>query len=118
MTIELKCPFCGKELKDQWVGQYVAHEYFDCPKCKMNGNPKLWQALIQAKQDLEKSKERCSAWEKKVLDCQMKALALNEKLEIAKSALRQINLRLVIAPEFVAREALEQIEHKEKTNDK
>lgn len=53
MTSELKCPFCGQGLKDQWVGQYVAHEYFDCPKCKMNGNTKLWQALIQVKQDLE-----------------------------------------------------------------
>ena len=50
---ELKCPFCGKKLKDQWVGQYVAHEYFDCPKCKMNGNPKLWQELIRTRKALE-----------------------------------------------------------------
>lgn len=53
----LKCPFCQQELKDQWVGQYVAHEYFDCPKCKMNGNPKLWQELIRTRKALEIAKD-------------------------------------------------------------
>lgn len=48
----MKCPFCQQELKDQWVGQNVAHEYFDCPKCKMNGNPKLWQELIRTRKAL------------------------------------------------------------------
>lgn len=105
---DMKCVKCNSDLEQ--IGDFYACTNIHCPLC---GNKKMWQELIQAKQDLEKSKERCSAWEKKVLDCQMKALALNEKLEIAKSALRQINLRLVIAPEFVAREALEQIEHKE-----
>lgn len=50
---DMKCPFCQQELKDQWVGQNVAHEYFDCPKCKMNGNPKLWQELIRTRKALE-----------------------------------------------------------------
>ena len=50
---DVKCPFCQQELKDQWVGQNVAHEYFDCPKCKMNGNPKLWQELIRTRKALE-----------------------------------------------------------------
>lgn len=50
---ELKCPFCQQKLKDQWVGQNVAHEYFDCPKCKMNGNPKLWQELIRTRKALD-----------------------------------------------------------------
>ena len=50
---KLKCPFCQQELKDQWVGQYVAHEYFDCPKCKMNGNPKLWEVLIRTRRALD-----------------------------------------------------------------
>lgn len=49
----LICPFCQQELKDQWVGQNVAHEYFDCPKCKMNGNPKLWQELIRTRKALD-----------------------------------------------------------------
>ena len=53
----MKCPICGKELKDQWLGQYVAHEYFDCPKCKMNGNPKLWQELIHTRKVLDKCME-------------------------------------------------------------
>lgn len=105
---DMKCPFCQQDLRT-----VLDSSFYTCDSCGYTGYKQLWAALIQAKRDLEKSKERCSAWEKKVLDCQMKALALNEKLEIAKSALRQINLRLVIAPEFVAREALEQIEHKE-----
>lgn len=50
---DMKCPFCQQELKDQWVGQYVAHEYFDCPKCKMNGNTKLWQELIRTRKALD-----------------------------------------------------------------
>lgn len=50
---DIKCPFCQQELKDQWVGQNVAHEYFDCPKCKMNGNPKLWQELIRTRKALD-----------------------------------------------------------------
>lgn len=50
---DIKCPFCQQELEDQWVGQYVAHEYFDCPKCKMNGNPKLWHELMRTRKALE-----------------------------------------------------------------
>lgn len=111
---DMKCPFCGRKLGRKNINDRMCSNE-KCVSWKGNfyGSEDLWQALTQAKQDLGKSKERCSAWEKKVLDCQMKALALNAKLEIAKSALRQINLRLVIAPEFVAREALEQIEHEE-----
>ena len=54
---DMKCPFCQQELKDQWVGQNVAHEYLDCPKCKMNGNPKLWQALIRTRKALDLAKD-------------------------------------------------------------
>lgn len=49
----IKCPFCQQELEDQWVGQNIAHQYFDCPKCKMNGNPKLWQELIRTRKENE-----------------------------------------------------------------
>lgn len=106
-----------------------------------SGTESLWTALAQAKQDLdffkeeqdrsataliertkeldkcqkdlEQSEKCCSAWEAQALDYQMKTIALSGDLEIAKSALRQIESRLVISPEIVARQALEQIEHKE-----
>lgn len=53
MTSKLKCPFCGVELDKDISGE------FGCPneKCKKSmfliGTEELWQALIQAKQDLE-----------------------------------------------------------------
>lgn len=90
MTSKLKCPFCGKELKDQWVGQNVAHEYFDCPKCQMNGNPKLWRELIKTRQDLEQSEKCCSAWEIQALDYKAETIALSGKLEIATKTLEEL----------------------------
>lgn len=53
MTSKLKCPFCGAELDKDISGE------FGCPneKCKKSmfliGTEEMWQALIQAKQDLE-----------------------------------------------------------------
>lgn len=54
---ELKCPFCGRELK------ISGHELHDldlyCDKCEpfMVGNKELWQELIRAKEllDIESS---------------------------------------------------------------
>lgn len=119
MTSKLKCPFCGKELKDQWVGQNVAHEYFDCPKCKMNGNPKLWRELTKTRQDLEQSEKCCSAWETQALDYKAETIALSGKLEITRKALEEIAKEhtgtdgKLYACSFTAQQALEQIEHKE-----
>ena len=53
MTSKLKCPFCGEELDKDISGE------LGCPndKCKESmfliGTEELWQALIQAKQDLK-----------------------------------------------------------------
>lgn len=96
MTSKLKCPFCGKELKDQWVGQNVAHEYFDCPKCKMNGNPKLWQALTQAKQDLEVARK-----------------ALNDAKQTLFYCWDTYDIHSAKCTAEDVEKALEQIEHKE-----
>lgn len=64
MTSKLKydvyCPFCGEELED--AGIHSAGFYFGCTNCYMKqkekndnytASPRIWQALIQAKQDLE-----------------------------------------------------------------
>ena len=61
MTSKLKCPFCKEEIisdvccvfnkknKDYTNGRQI----YKCNKCSSFGNKELWQALIQAKQDLE-----------------------------------------------------------------
>lgn len=52
MTSKLKCPFCGGELDTE---NYYVHCHN--PHCnttvEMEGTEEMWQALIQAKQDLE-----------------------------------------------------------------
>lgn len=53
---DLICPFCGEELVHENMSDYW------CAKCNLGDNPSLygskglWQALIQAKQDLEKAR--------------------------------------------------------------
>lgn len=60
MTSKLKCPFCQQELREIYfngvgVGYICPNSY--CKKAeKLKGNTELWQALIQAKQDLEIAK--------------------------------------------------------------
>lgn len=49
MTSKLKCPVCQQEL-----GVILCDpDDFICPKCRLCGTESLWQALIQAKQDLK-----------------------------------------------------------------
>jgi predicted nucleic-acid-binding Zn-ribbon protein len=52
MTSKLKCPFCQTELEYDfgYDGDYSCRK---CGRNKMFGSEELWQALIQAKQDLE-----------------------------------------------------------------
>lgn len=53
MTTKLKCPFCGKKLfYDEQDGIYRCMK-FACVMDYEGGTEQLWQALIQAKQDLE-----------------------------------------------------------------
>ena len=47
MTSELECPFCEYELQENRTTNLC------CPICGLVAPTKLWQALIQAKQDLE-----------------------------------------------------------------
>lgn len=46
MTSKLKCPFCNNLLETR------NGVMFGCDKCERVGTEKLWRALIQAKQDL------------------------------------------------------------------
>ena len=88
MTSKLKCPVCQQDL-----GIILCDtDDFVCSKCRMCGTEKLWQALIQAKQDLE----------------------------IARQALKKIestewydSMSSYEIMTFTAMKALEQIEHKD-----
>lgn len=99
MTSKLKCPFCGEELYDNRAVSAVASriDIYLCvnSKCgesdKLIGTKELWQALIQAKQDLEQSEKCCSAWETQALDYKAETIALSGKLEIATKALEEID---------------------------
>ena len=115
MTSKLKCPFCGEEL--DWCLSCPLPT-MSCPNhnCKaydflMTQN--CWRELIQAKQDLEKSEECCSAWERQALDYKAETIALSGKLEIAVDALNAIiatplNSRVI---HDTADKALAQITH-------
>ena len=48
MTSKLKCAFCNKDL----ILSYITDDLC-CEECWESATEKVWQALIQAKQDLE-----------------------------------------------------------------
>lgn len=57
MTDSMKCPFCGSELKECFVGMtHLSCSNIECDYATIPLSPKIWQALIQAKQDLEIAK--------------------------------------------------------------
>lgn len=94
MTSKLKCPFCGQELIREGMNHWWCSCNIEHQGKELYGTTALWQALIQAKQDLE----------------------------IARKALEDITKeRCVFADWFfkavtmtsIAEKALEQIEHKE-----
>lgn len=125
MTSKLKCPVCNHELY-QTASECLTYCCLnkDCPSdFKLAGSKEIWQALIQAKQDLEQSEKCCSAWEIQALDYKAETIALSGKLEIARKAMNQVmamgagnNICRHIKAKTVKSilgKALEQIKHKE-----
>ena len=54
MTNKLKCPFCQQELRNCCAGViYTCSKPDSCPHEQCYGSKEIWNALIQAKQDLE-----------------------------------------------------------------
>lgn len=106
MTSKLKCPFCGEEL---FVGDaFIDVQYANCrnPGCKQYGvviPVEIWQALMQAKQDLEIVVDALKSAKKRFeLINNSKFANLNNVLQIqSQCEILKIN------------QALEQIEHKE-----
>ena len=57
MTDRLKCPFCGSELEQCFENMPdLACSNIECDYATIPLPPKIWQALIQTKQDLEMAK--------------------------------------------------------------
>lgn len=84
MTSKLKCPFCGEEIKIAGERTTIMSCFNgECCGSGLYGEEAMWQALIQAKQDLE----------------------------IARQTLKGIDW--CAQDYAKAQEALEQIEHKE-----
>ena len=57
MESKLKCPFCQQELREIYFNGVGVGYICPTPYCKkaekLKGNAEFWQALTQAKQDLE-----------------------------------------------------------------
>jgi hypothetical protein len=53
MTSKLKCPFCGQELIREGMNHWWCSCNIEHQGKELYGTTALWQALIQAKQDLE-----------------------------------------------------------------
>lgn len=118
------CPLCNAKLRP--IGGF-----WDCPNDHREwaGTKELWQALTQAKQDLENAKADIEDYKKyKALWERIRnntILELERKLEIARQALEEIRdetgedragfsyVVLAINMKETAEKALEQIEHKE-----
>lgn len=110
MTTKLKCPICGGELKHEMTtGIYCCKRIFaDCPLglgTGTFGTKELWQALIQAKQDLEIATKANDE--------------IRDEYETYHGAEREgcftINWEVVAKKMYnYANKALEQIEHKKK----
>lgn len=125
MTSKLKCTFCQHELL--CIGILHAqdnHTIWYCPKCATKkqlwriANKELWQALIQAKQDLEFFKEEQNRAATALIERTKELDKCQKDLEIARKALEDIVLehnanahgRYVVK---IAEDAIAAIEHKE-----
>ena len=92
MTRELKCPVCGHKLALETEHEDKLIETMYCPMCKhfMLGNYRIWQALTQAKQDLEIARKALKDITKEhsaFADWVFKAVTMKN---IAEKALKQI----------------------------
>lgn len=132
MTSKLKCPMCGHKLALETEHEDKLLETMYCPTCKhfMLGNYRIWQALIQAKQDLEFFKEEQDRSATALIERTKELDKCQKGLEILKQALEkyadedmwetghQWDVEYIqgLFLEYgykIAKEALEQIEHKE-----
>ena len=96
MTSKLKCPFCAYELQKNGLKNLC------CPICGLVAPTKLWQALIQAKQDLEIARKALEEIKKVCDGCRWCGVNLYDPTAYDGRSIAETTYK-----------ALEQIEHKE-----
>ena len=108
MTSKLKCPFCGYELQENRTTNLC------CPICGLVAPTKLWQALIQAKQDLEIARKALDVASEKLRHCVN--ITVEELDELKGNLLIAWNALLYFSKDPIANNALKKItapKHKE-----
>lgn len=107
MTSKLKCPFCGKKLwYDEQDGIYRCMK-FGCVMDYEGGTEQLWQALTQAKQDLEITTKALNVANEKLRHCVN--MTVEELDELKNDLLIAWNALLHFSKDPVANNALEKI---------
>lgn len=92
MTSKLKCPFCNKDLTFSYITDDLC-----CEECWESATEKVWQALTQAKQDLEIAR--------KAFEMIRDEFGIENRL--ATPVMQGLNMKAI------AEKALEQIKHKD-----
>ena len=110
MSNKLICPFCQQEL------DYLAEDIYGgmyCPNCKKHdlfGNEKMWQALIQAKQDLVIATKALEEIDTTRCIPQQTLISLGKFSKTTR--FNAGNIICVATPDYI-HNTLEQIEHKD-----
>ena len=115
---KLKCPFCQQELVEIQFGE---QRYWSCinDECDksvgLGGNKKLWQELIETKQNIELLRTKNIDRVRSCGNCNDMLKELNRTREALETAIRSLkyiadgNLGFTPAVEDFAEKALEQI---------
>lgn len=125
MNNKLICPFCGEEIISDLClmcdkideGYTSGRQIYKCNKCSLFGNKEMWQALIQAKQDLKRAEDMIIDLNTVQETTSAKCAQSQKSAEIARQALEELwRATHYDTNGYLGRtisQALEQIEHKE-----
>ena len=105
MTSKLKCAFCNKDL----ILNYITDDLC-CEECWESATEKVWQALIQAKQDLEIARKVLKEIDTTRCIPQQTLISLGKFSKTTR--FNAGNIICVATPDYI-HNTLEQIEHKE-----
>lgn len=103
MTSKLKCPFCQTELIGNSQASY-------CNQCAIYGYNEIWQALTQAKQDLEIARKALEEIDTSRCIPQQTLISLGKFSKTTR--FNAGNIICVATPDYI-HNILEQIGHKE-----
>lgn len=107
MTNKLKCPYCGRKLwYDEQDGIYRCMK-FGCVMDYEGGTEQHWQALTQAKQDLEITRKALNVANEKLRHCVN--ITVEELDELKRDLLIAHNALLHFSKHPIANNALKKI---------